>query len=53
MYSAMGQEMILILFGVVLGAALNQIRVLGKRLEDCEEVLVQIVNALKKIDEEE
>ena len=53
MYSTMGQEVIGIVLGIGLGIALNQIRVLGKRLEDCEEVLVQIVDALKNIDEEE
>jgi len=53
MSSAMGQEMIGIILGIGLGIALNQIRVLAKRLEDVEEVLVQIVDALKNIDEEE
>jgi hypothetical protein len=53
MFSTMGQEVIGIVLGIGLGIALNQIRVLGKRLEDVEEVLVQIVDALKKIDEEE
>lgn len=53
MSSTMGQEVIGIVLGIGLGIALNQIKVLSKRLEDVEEVLVQIVDALKKIDEEE
>jgi len=41
-----------IVLGIGLGIAFNQIRVLSKRLEDVEEVLVQIVDVLKNIDEE-
>ncbi len=53
MYSTMGQEVIGIVLGIGLGIAFNQIRVLSKRLEDVEEVLIQIVDMLKNIDEEE
>ena len=53
MPSAMGQEMISVLLGLGLGIALNQIRNTNKRLDDVEDLLAQIVNALKNLDEEE
>lgn len=53
MFSTMGQEMIGIVLGIVLGIALNQIKNTNKRLDDVEDLLAQIVNALKNIDEEE
>lgn len=53
MSSTMGQEMISVLLGLGLGIALNQIRNTNKRLDDVEDLLAQIVNALKNLDEKE
>lgn len=45
MYCPMG---ILVLFGLGLGIALNQIRILQKRLHDVEVLLLQVVDHLEE-----